>query len=71
VVAQAVSVTGSVPAEPMPGYAELSMASLRARLRGKTAEEVHALIAYEKATSDRPNIIKMYENRLVKIAEAG
>ncbi|PZG51434.1 hypothetical protein C1I98_08635 [Spongiactinospora gelatinilytica] len=56
--------------EPMPNYAELSMASLRARLRGKSAEEVRALLAYEQATADRANIIKMYENRLAKIAES-
>ncbi|RBQ18604.1 hypothetical protein DP939_19130 [Spongiactinospora rosea] len=57
--------------EPMPNYAELSMASLRARLRGRSADEVRALLAYEQATTNRPNIIKMYENRLAKIAEAG
>ncbi|MFI0422382.1 hypothetical protein [Spongiactinospora sp. 9N601] len=57
--------------EPMPNYAELSMASLRARLRGKSAEEVRALLAYEQATVNRANIIKMYENRLAKIAESG
>src|SRR5690606_20697874 len=62
------AVTTTPPlAEPLPGYANLTMASLRARLRNKSADDIRALIAYEKATSNRPNIIKMYENRLAKI----
>ncbi|SDQ46575.1 hypothetical protein [Thermostaphylospora chromogena] len=57
-------------AEPIPGYAELSLASLRARLRNKSADDIRALIAYEKATTNRANIVKMYENRLAKITSA-
>ncbi|GIH98988.1 hypothetical protein [Planobispora takensis] len=60
----------AVPAEPLPGYAELTVASLRARMRGKSAEQIRDLIAYEKATSARPEVVRMFENRLTKL-EAG
>ncbi|GGS65804.1 hypothetical protein GCM10010156_25950 [Planobispora rosea] len=60
----------AVPAEPLPGYAELTVASLRARMRGKSAEQIKELIEYEKATSARPEVVRMYENRLTKIETA-
>ncbi len=62
---------GDVPAEPLPGYAELSVASLRARMRGRSAEQIKELLAYEQATSARENVMKMYENRLAKLAVGG
>lgn len=57
--------------EPMPGYAELTIASLRARMRGKSADQVRELLAYEKATANRAEVVRMYENRLAKLAAAG
>ncbi|MEQ4716778.1 hypothetical protein [Nonomuraea sp. B19D2] len=60
----------SVPAdlaEPLPGYSELTVASLRARMRGKTAEQIGDFLAFEKATKARPEVIKMFENRLAKL----
>lgn len=57
-------------AEPYPGYAGLTLASLRARMRGKSADQMRDLIAYEKATADREDVVRMYETRLAKI-EAG
>ncbi|MDP9865107.1 MULTISPECIES: hypothetical protein [Streptosporangium] len=61
----------AVPAEPMPGYGQLSIASLRARMRGKTAEQIQELIDYERATTARPEVVRMYENRLAKLEAAG
>nr|WP_055508295.1 hypothetical protein [Nonomuraea pusilla] len=59
------------PAEPLPGYAGLSVASLRARMRGKDAAQIAALLEYERATQARADIVRMYENRLAKLqAEA-
>ncbi|GAA0942094.1 hypothetical protein [Nonomuraea longicatena] len=66
--AQDASAGVSAGAEPMPGYGELSVASLRARMRGKSAEQITELLAYEQATQGRPQVVKMYENRLVKLA---
>ncbi|MFF0577267.1 hypothetical protein [Streptosporangium saharense] len=56
--------------EPMPGYSTLTIASLRARMRGKSAEQIGDLLAYERATSDRPEVVRMYENRLAKLRAA-
>ena len=54
-------------APPIPGYDDLSIASLRARLRGLDAGAVHGLLAYEKAHAKRDDVITMYERRLSKI----
>jgi hypothetical protein len=60
----------AVPAEPMAGYSELTVASLRARMRGKTAVQIQELLAYERATSAREAVVRMYENRLAKLEAA-
>ncbi|MFC4587358.1 hypothetical protein ACFO8L_14790 [Sphaerisporangium corydalis] len=61
----------AAPAEPLPGYADLTMASLRARLRGRSADQIRELIAYEKATSARDDILQMYAKRLAKLEAEG
>jgi hypothetical protein len=53
--------------EPLPGWSELTVASLRARMRGKTAEQIGDFLAYERGTTARPEVIKMFENRLAKL----
>ncbi|MET9336861.1 hypothetical protein [Nonomuraea sp. NPDC003804] len=60
----------SVPVEPLAGYADLSVASLRARMRGKSVTQIEELLAYEKATTARPDVVRMYENRLTKLQAA-
>ncbi|MEO3872592.1 hypothetical protein ABGB18_27590 [Nonomuraea sp. B12E4] len=55
------------PAEPLPGFSGLTVASLRARMRGKTAEQIGDYLAYEQATAARPEVIRMFENRLAKL----
>ena len=52
---------------PLANYDELSVASLRARLRNLTNDDLNQLMAYEKAHQDRPEVIKMFQNRLVKM----
>ncbi|MBG0815049.1 hypothetical protein [Planomonospora sp. ID82291] len=59
-----------VPAEPLPGYSGLTVASLRARMRGKSAQQIRIMIAYEQATTARPEVVRMYENRLAKLEAA-
>ncbi len=54
-------------AEPLPGYSDLTVASLRARMRGKSAEQISAFLAFEQATAARPEVVRMYENRLAKL----
>ncbi|WP_031166594.1 hypothetical protein [Streptosporangium roseum] len=60
----------TVPAEPMPGYGQLTVASLRARMRGKTAGQIREFLAYERATTVRAEVVRMYENRLAKLEAA-
>ena len=55
---------------PIPNYDELSVASLRARLRGLSAARVRELLEYEKAHAKRPEVMAMYERRAAKL-EAG
>jgi len=54
-------------APPLPGYDDLSLPSLRARLRGLDAATLQAMLAYEKAHAHRDDVITMFERRLTKI----
>ena len=56
----------------VPTYDELTLPSIRARLRKLTIEQVRDLRAYEVAHQGRPEFIKMYDNRIAKLeAETG
>ena len=52
---------------PIANYGELSVASLRARLRGLTVVQVREVIAYERANANRPEVIAMFERRMAKL----
>jgi hypothetical protein len=52
---------------PLPGYDDLTLPSLRARLRGFDAGTLRALLAYEKAHARRDDVITLFERRLAKI----
>jgi len=54
-------------AEMLANYGELSVATLRARLRHLTAPQVRELIAYERSYADRPDVIAMFERRVAKL----
>lgn len=51
----------------MPGYDDLTLPSIRARLRKLTIDQVRELRAYEVAHGERPEFIKMYDNRIAKL----
>jgi len=55
---------------PLPNYGELSVASLRARLRNLDIGQVRELAEYEKAHAGRADVIAMFERRIAKL-EAG
>ena len=55
---------------PLPNYDELSVASLRARLRFLDAGAVGSLLDYEKSHAARQEVITMFERRLAKLNEA-
>src|SRR5215469_6006960 len=52
---------------PVPNYDDLSVASLRARLRNLSADQIGQLIDYEKAHAGRADVITMFERRLAKL----
>lgn len=52
---------------PLANYDELTVASLRARLRNLSNDDLGVLMAYEKASQNRPEVIKMFQNRLIKM----
>jgi hypothetical protein len=54
---------------PVANYDQLSVASLRARLRVLDAGQVQALLDYENVHESRPAVITMFERRLVKLGE--
>jgi hypothetical protein len=54
---------------PLANYDELTIASLRARLRNLSADQLGQLIAYEKSHANRPDVITMFERRVAKLAE--
>jgi hypothetical protein len=54
-------------APPLPGYDDLSLPSLRGRLRTLDAAMLRAMLAYEKAHAHRDDVIAMFERRLTKI----
>jgi hypothetical protein len=62
----------AAPAEaalPVPGYDQLTVASLRARLRVLDAAQVQTLLDYEKAHEGRTAVITMFERRIAKLEE--
>jgi hypothetical protein len=67
---QAAPVTDAEPGVPLPNYDELSVASLRARLRNLDAAQVKQLAEYERAHAARADVIAMFERRMAKL-EAG
>ncbi len=54
---------------PLSNYDDLSIASLRARLRVLSASQVTALLEHETVTQGRPAVITMFERRLAKLAQ--
>ncbi len=60
------------PAEPpaLPGYAEMSIAQLRGKLRFLSLDDLQALLAWEMAHGERPPFVTMLTNRITTVQEA-
>lgn len=56
---------------PLANYDELSVASLRARLRNLTAAQVTVLAEYERSHAARPEVVTMFERRIAKLEADG
>ena len=67
-VAAPAEAAGEAAALPLANYDELSIASLRARLRNLSADDLTVLISYEKSHADRADVISMFERRITKLA---
>ncbi len=52
---------------PVPNYDELTLPSLRARLRNLSAAQVAQLRDYEKEHAAREDVITMFDNRIAKL----
>lgn len=55
---------------PIGGYDDLSLPSLRARLRNLGAADLRDLIAHERSHANREDVVAMFERRIVKLEEA-
>jgi hypothetical protein len=53
---------------PLPNYDELTVPSLRARLRNLDITQVRKVLEYERAHAARPEVITMFERRIAKLA---
>jgi 3-deoxy-D-arabino-heptulosonate 7-phosphate (DAHP) synthase len=58
---------GETGALPVPNYDELTLASLRARLRGLDATQLRVMIDYERANAGREAVLTMFERRVAKL----
>ena len=78
--ARAVELIASAPvdqpaAEPtagpgaLPGYATMSIAQLRGKLRSLSLDELRALLAWERTHDDRPAYVTMLSNRIATVSE--
>ena len=66
-VAEAAPAAKTAPGAPLPNYDELSIASLRARLRNLDVAQLRQLVEYERAHAGRADVITMFERRMAKL----
>jgi hypothetical protein len=52
---------------PLAGYDNLSLPSIRARLRSLDADELRVLVSYERTHAERPDVLGMLERRIEKL----
>jgi len=52
---------------PLPNYDSLSLASIRARLRGLDVAQLRVLLDYEATHAERADVLGMFERRIEKL----
>ena len=62
-------VVGAVGPGVLPGYPELSLASVRARLRALGVDDLEALLVYEQANENRAEFVRMLTNRITTVRD--
>jgi hypothetical protein len=55
------------PSLPVPGYDNLTLPSLRSRLRSLDAAQLRLLVSYERAHARRRDVVTMFERRIAKL----
>jgi hypothetical protein len=60
---------GSSGPNALPGYREMSIPQLRARLRKLSEPDLRALLAWETAHDNRPPFVTMLTNRITTVTE--
>lgn len=70
VAAEAVAKSESPAELPLANYEELTVASLRARLRNLSNDDLVVLKEYEQGHQNRPEVVKMFQNRLIKMTSS-
>jgi hypothetical protein len=56
---------------PLDNYDTLSLASIRARLRGLDVGQLKVLLDYEAQNAERPELLGMFERRIEKLESGG
>ena len=56
---------------PLPNYDNLTVPSLRARLRNLDPAQLRTLVDYEKAHAGRADVLTMFERRIAKLESDG
>jgi hypothetical protein len=63
--------TVAVPELPLAGYDDLSLASIRARLRNLDTGQLRVLADYERSHAERADVLGMFERRIEKLEAGG
>jgi hypothetical protein len=63
--------TATEPALPLAKYDSLSLASIRARLRGLDVPQLKVLLDHEARNAERPEVLGMFERRIEKLESGG
>lgn len=56
---------------PLAGYDDLSLPSIRARLRNLDTDQLRALADYERTHAERADVLGMFERRIEKLEAGG
>ena len=56
---------------PLPDFDNISIGSLRARLRNLTIEDLETLLAWEQEHANRIQVVTLLSNRIHKVSAAG
>jgi hypothetical protein len=71
VTESAVIPEGPATSLPLPNYDNLTVPSLRARLRNLDPAQLRTLVDYEKAHAGRADVLTMFERRIAKLESDG